>query len=226
MALSMNHAALCKNFFAARGMAGLPHQVFVNPTAANIASRLSFFRPILLEKQKTLATRQRQAGEATMVEMTFGTRAGGIRASHEMPRCAMAAGSTVLTLMGAVPVEYVAPGDRVITRNGARNVRAVQISVVKSTHVICISEGVLDTDRPEQDICLSPDQPILIRDWRAKAMAAARQAVVPAARLVDGEYVRRLSCDEVWMISLQFDTDEVIYANGLELLCEAAATPG
>lgn len=157
-----------------------------------------------------------------MVEMTFGAKAGGIRASHIMPRCAIATGSTVLTLTGAMPVEYIAPGDRVITRSGARTVRSVQISVVKDAEVICISEGVLDANRPEADICVSPKQPILIRDWRAKAMAGAKQAVVAASKLTDGEYVRPIQASEIWMISLHFDEAEVIYANGLELVCEPA----
>lgn len=157
-----------------------------------------------------------------MVEMSLGQKAGGIRASHEMPRCAMAAGTTVLTLMGAVPVEYIAPGDRVITRAGARTVRAVGIAVVKQARVIRISEGVLAKDRPEADILVSPSQPILIRDWRAKALARAPQAVVAAEKLTDGEYVRAEVMEEVWMVSLAFDQAETIYANGLELICEPA----
>ena len=157
-----------------------------------------------------------------MVDMTFGTKAGDIRASHKMPRCGIAAGSTVLTLAGALPVEYIAPGDRVITRAGARTVRSVQISVVKNCEVICISEGVLDRDRPDADICVPTTQPIMIRDWRAKALSGAPQAVVAASKLVDGEYVRRVTAKEIWMISLHFDAAEVIYANGIELTCEPA----
>lgn len=157
-----------------------------------------------------------------MVDMSLGQSAGGIRASHAMPRCAMAAGTTVLTLMGAVPVEYLAPGDRVITRAGARTLRAVGIAVVKGARVIRISEGVLAKDRPEADILVSPAQPILIRDWRAKALAGAPQTVVAAEKLSDGEYVRAEVRDEVWMITLGFDQAETIYANGLELICEPA----
>ncbi|WP_435258783.1 Hint domain-containing protein [Thioclava sp. FR2] len=157
-----------------------------------------------------------------MVEMTFGKKAGDIRASHQMPRCGIATGSTVLTLAGALPVEYIAPGDRVITRAGARTVRSVQISVVKNCDVISISEGVLDRDRPDEDICVAPTQPIMIRDWRAKALSGVAQAVVAASKLVDGEYVRRVTASEIWMISLHFDATEVIYANGLELTCEPA----
>lgn len=154
-----------------------------------------------------------------MAEMTFAQSAGSIRASHSMPDCAMAAGTTVLTLSGALPVEFISPGDRVITRNGARTVRAVNISVVKDASVIRISESVLDVDRPEDDILVSPQQPLLIRDWRAKFIGNASQAVVTAGALVDGEYIRRETLAEAWMISLHFDQSEVIYANGLELMC-------
>ena len=80
---------------------------------------------------------------------------------------------------------------------------------------------MLDKDRPEADIYLSPEQPILIRDWRAKAMARAPQAFVTAEKLADGEYVRLCDSEEVWMISLGFDTPETVYANGLELVCDA-----
>lgn len=160
-----------------------------------------------------------------MVDLTLGKNAGEIRASHKMPSCGIAAGSTVLTLMGAIPVEFIAPGDRVITRTGARVVRSVDIAVVKNSDVVRISEGVLDKDRPEADILVSPEQQILIRDWRAKAIASKSQANVSAARLTDGEYIRKEFTDEIWMISLRFDAPETIYANGLELLCEPVAVP-
>ncbi len=157
-----------------------------------------------------------------MVEMTLGTNAGEILAKTSMPRCGLAAGTTVLTLMGAVPVEFIAPGDRVITRNGARTVTAVDISVVKNARVVRISEGVLGKDRPEADMLVSPDQPILIRDWRAKALAGATQAIVSAEKLADGEYIKVETLAEARLVTLRFATAEVIYAAGLELGCEPA----
>lgn len=155
-----------------------------------------------------------------MVELTLGTIAGTLRASHRMPRCAVAAGGTVLTLSGALPVEFVSPGDRLITRSGARRVQSVGISIVRNADVVRISEGVLAKDRPEAEVVLSPEQPILLRDWRARAMAGAAQTAIAAGRLIDGEYIRSETLDEVWMLSIRFDQPEVIYVNGLELLCD------
>jgi hypothetical protein len=157
-----------------------------------------------------------------MVEMTLGLTAGGIRKTETMPCCGLAAGTTVLTLSGAMPVEFVAPGDRMITRAGARTVTGVEISVIKDARVVRISEGVLGKDRPEADMIVSPGQPILIRDWRAKAIAGLDQAVITAEKLADGEYIKTEVLDEVRLVTLQFAEAQVIYAAGLELGCEAA----
>ncbi len=162
--------------------------------------------------------------EIILAEMTLGTAAGTINAGTEMPICGIAAGTTILTLMGAVPVEFVSPGDRVITRAGARVVTAVEIAVVSNARVIRICEGVLGKDRPAADTVVSPTQPILIRDWRAKALAGVDQAVIAAERLIDGEYIRAEVLAEARIVTLRFDAAQVIYAAGLELGCETALT--
>ncbi|MBN2630723.1 MAG: Hint domain-containing protein [Rhodobacteraceae bacterium] len=159
-----------------------------------------------------------------MAEMTLGAAVGTINAGTNMPTCGIAAGTTVLTLKGAVPVECISPGDRVITRMGARTVTAVEIAVVQNARVIRISEGVLGKDRPEADTTVSPKQPILIRDWRAKALMGVDQAVMAAERLVDGDYIRAEVLAEARIVTLRFDGAQVIYAAGLELGCEPALT--
>jgi hypothetical protein len=133
----------------------------------------------------------------------------------------IAFGTAVLMLDGEIPVEYLTPGDRILTRSGARRLRAVEVTVVRNARVIRISAGTLGVDRPGDDMIVSPDQPILIRDWRAKALYGAATAMVPAARLADGEYIRAEVLDEVRFYTLRLDADEVIYAGGLELACAA-----
>ncbi|MFN3845976.1 MAG: Hint domain-containing protein [Paracoccaceae bacterium] len=160
--------------------------------------------------------------ETIMAEMTLGTAAGTVTAGTDMPPCGIAAGTTVLTLMGAMPVEFVSPGDRIITRSGARTVTAVEIAVVNNARMIRISEGVLGKDRPEADTIVTPSQPILIRDWRAKALAGIDQAVMEAERLVDGEYIRVETVAEARIVTLRFADAQIVYAAGLELGCEAA----
>ena len=84
-----------------------------------------------------------------------------------------------------------------------------------------IRASSLGHDRPEQDLLVAPGQPILIRDWRAKAIFGQPVAAIPAARLADGEFVCLETHRQVRLFTLRFDEDEVIYAEGLELACPA-----
>ena len=136
----------------------------------------------------------------------------------------LASGTTVLTLDGILPVEFLTPGDRIVTRDGAQRLSSIEVSLVQNARVIRITEGTLGIDQPTGDMIVSPDQPVMIRDWRAKAMFGTATAMVPAARLVDGEYIRAEVLAEVRFYALRFATEAVIYAGGLELACAPALT--
>ncbi len=131
----------------------------------------------------------------------------------------LAIGTPVLSLDGMIPVEYLHPGDRVITRSGARKLVAIEVSIVQNARVVRIAQGVLGTDRPAEEMIVTPDQPILIRDWRAKALTGAEVALIAAAYLVDGAYIRAEVMPELRLYTLRFEEDVVIYAGDLELLC-------
>ncbi len=132
----------------------------------------------------------------------------------------MAQGTTVLTAEGLLPVEYLSPGDRIITRDGVRVLVdvAVQVMVGDVVRVCASSQGHA---KPEEDVILGRDQAMLIRDWRAKALYGAAQAMVPVARMVDGELVRREKASGLRMYTLGFASAVVVYAGGLELGCDA-----
>ena len=134
----------------------------------------------------------------------------------------LALGTMVLTLDGILPVEFLSPGDRIITRDGATRLASIEVSVVQNARVIRIAAGTLGIDRPEGDVIVLPDQPILIRDWRAKAMYGTTSAMVPAARLADGAYIRAEVVDEMRFYTLRLTKEAVIYAGGLELATAAA----
>lgn len=157
--------------------------------------------------------------ETLMSDHSHAAGAAACHISPHMPAFGMAAGTPVLTLSGVIPVDYIAPGDKLITRSGARVVTAIAIAVVRDARVICICEAVLGKDRPEADIRVAPHQPLLIRDWRAKALAGLDQAVMQADRLVDGHYIQAETLAEVRMITLHFAQPQVIFAAGLELAC-------
>lgn len=139
------------------------------------------------------------------------------------PCSGMLAGTQVLTLGGEMPVEFLTPGDRIITRAGARTLRRITVRRIRNARIARVSAGSLGHDRPGRDLLIGADQPVLVRDWRAKALFGAPQALVPVSRLADGQYVRVVTLIAAQMIALEFDRDETVYADGVELGCPALA---
>ena len=151
-------------------------------------------------------------------EAPFSRSAGGAGMS---PKPGMLAGTMVRTLEGVLPVEYLTPGDRIVTRAGMRRLASVSVVSRKMVDLVRIRASTVGHDRPDQDLLLSPGQPVVIRDWRAQALYGVTAAAIPAARLADGEFVCLETHRNVRLFTLRFDDEEVIYAEGLELACPA-----
>jgi hypothetical protein len=127
------------------------------------------------------------------------------------------AGTLVLTLDGALPVEHLTPGDRIVTRRGAAVLRGVTVTVARDAAMIAVAEGALGHDRPGRPLMLPADMRVLVRDWRAKALYGAAQALVPVARLADGTYLRTVTVAEVRLFALDLGGEAVVYADGVEV---------
>lgn len=132
----------------------------------------------------------------------------------------IALGSSILTLEGEMPVEFLSPGDRVITRDTGmavlKSVRAVKLR----SEMIAIMGGSLGHNKPEDDTLLPAGQKVLLRDWRAEALYGKPQALATARELVDGEFIRSVGTREVTLYILEFDAPHILYVDGLELACE------
>jgi len=135
----------------------------------------------------------------------------------------IAAGTVVATLDGYLPVDFLSIGDRVVTRSGMRVVRRISVSRF-SGQAVRIGASALGHDRPEQDLTLPADMLVMVRDWRAQAIFGQDQALVPVARLVDGEYIAHDRVVGMRLYELQFDTPEIVYAEGVEIYCDGVAT--
>ena len=138
------------------------------------------------------------------------------------PCNALVAGTVVLTLDGALPVEHLAPGDRVITRDSGTAVLARVVCDNRRTDLVAIRAGTLGTRRPDRNMVLPAGQDVLLRDWRARLLFGASRALVPADRLADGLFVRKIGRHDVALVELRFDAPHILYGDGLEL---AAAHP-
>ena len=137
---------------------------------------------------------------------------------------ALTSGTVVLTLDGALPVEFLSPGDRVITRDSGF-AKLVDVKTTKQKMpAVGIRAGSLGNSRPDRDAVFPAHQNILVRDWRAKAIFGREQALVPASRLTDGEFVRHLGEVEMTLVELVFETPHIIYADGIEVASSALET--
>jgi hypothetical protein len=136
-------------------------------------------------------------------------------------RQGLLAGTQVRTLDGVLPVEFLAPGDRIVTRSGSARLVSVSTSRRAIMSLIRITASSLGYDRPESDLFLAPGQRVMIRDWRARVLYGADFAAIPASRLADGEFVLAVTRTDARLFTLRFECEEVIYAEGLELACLA-----
>lgn len=135
----------------------------------------------------------------------------------------IAPGTLVMTAQGARPIEALAPGDRIVTRDaGMMRLLDLRVRHLAGVRPCRIRPSALAHDRPGSDVILAPTQRVLVRGWRARALYGTRFAQVPVSRLVDGTYIARLAPRTLRVIEPVFEQAHIIYAGGIEL---AAATP-
>ena len=157
--------------------------------------------------------------ERAVAPMTNPTPRQTARAGGKSNACeaGLAPGTTVLTMDGAIPVEFLNPGDRIITRRGVRRLKTImRHNLPEGTPRVVLSANALG-GKPSGEITLMPGQRLLVRDWRAQALWGKDIAAPQAARLVDGEHIRTETKGRQIMLSLYFGAPEILYADGLEL---------
>lgn len=134
-----------------------------------------------------------------------------------VPEAGFLPGTILLTQDGEMPVEFLSPGDRIITRDrGFVPLRHIT-RAPQCVRAIRFAAGSLGDTRPDCDLILPAGQLVLIRDWRAQALFGTAQAMVRADALVDGEFICDLGPREMPLFQLNFDSAHVLYAGGLEV---------
>jgi len=157
-----------------------------------------------------------------MLDTTAQSFDAGTVASTANSFVTLPSGAMILTLRGERAARDLAAGDRIITRDsGAITLRAL-VEGEASFAAIRIKAGSLGHTRPESDMRLAPDTLVHIRDWRAPALCKSTVADLPAKSLVDGEFVAVEEIARHDVVTLAFDRDHIIYADGLEIRARAA----
>ncbi|WP_342075375.1 Hint domain-containing protein [Yoonia sp. SS1-5] len=135
----------------------------------------------------------------------------------------LCAGTCLMTTDGEIPVEHLTTGDRIIVRDGGiailREVKSRQARISP----IVIKAGSLGHTKPGVDMTVTPATRIHVRDWRASVLFGQPSADIEARRLADGEFVARRPSRLMQLFDLHFDTDQIVYADGVEIMIPAAA---
>ncbi|MEM6372709.1 MAG: Hint domain-containing protein [Pseudomonadota bacterium] len=132
--------------------------------------------------------------------------------------CARFTRGTHITLASGAqtPIEHLAVGDRVLTRNdGAQAVRWVGRSTLRAVGEyapICIRAGALNNDR---DLIVSPDHRLFIYQRKDRLGAGRSELLVKARHLVNGDSVVVQDGGFVDYFELLFDSHQIIYAEGI-----------
>jgi len=131
----------------------------------------------------------------------------------------LAAGAIVTTLDGDLPVEFLHAGDRIVTLDrGMVRLRAITARPVHCNDLIRVMPRALDPLSDAAEFRIAAEQPLLLRDWRARAMFGRDRVLLPAARLLDGEHLRReRGGGHCMLFQLHFEDKHLIRVGGLDL---------
>ncbi|MGR3463179.1 Hint domain-containing protein [Limimaricola sp.] len=126
-------------------------------------------------------------------------------------------GTHIALASGAqVPVEELAPGDRIITRDsGAQPLRWIGRTTLRATGrfaPVLIREGALHNAR---DLWLSPDHRVFVWQRDDRLGAGRAELLVKVRHLVNGDSVMRREGGFVEYFQLVFDEHQIVYAEGI-----------
>ncbi len=132
-------------------------------------------------------------------------------------------GTRIATHRGETPVEHLAVGDRVITRdNGIQPVRWVgrtqmyiqDFQADPHLQPILIRQGALGRDLPERDMLVSPNHRVLVTSDRS-AIRFAEREVLLAAKHLTATGVHQVQSSGTTYIHFMCDRHEVVLADGI-----------
>ena len=125
-------------------------------------------------------------------------------------------GTLIQTDKGAIPVERLAAGDRVLTMDaGHQPVRWIGQRTVQGTGAlspVTIAKGALGNDRTLQ---VSPQHRILVTDARGELWFGSSQFLVAAKHLVNGTTITRRPQSSVTYVHFALDKHHIVFSDGL-----------
>jgi Ca2+-binding RTX toxin-like protein len=134
------------------------------------------------------------------------------------------AGTLIATETGEMPVEALAVGDRIVTRDsgaqfvrwiGRRRMTRAELALLPHLRPVRIRRGALGEGRPERDMVVSPNHRFLVASGRSALYFEESEVLVAAKHLVVLDGVEIADVDEVEFVHVMFDRHEVILSDGV-----------
>ncbi len=158
--------------------------------------------------------------------MTMAAKISKAKAVSKPGASGLCAGANLRTPCGARRVEYVRPGDLVVTRdNGLQPVRMIWARKISKSAIaadpslapIVIRPRAIGPMMPQQTLSVGAAHRLLIPGWRLLDEEDTESCLVPArdiAGLNDSAFIDR-SPEEIVYYNVVFDEHQVFCANGL-----------
>jgi hypothetical protein len=149
---------------------------------------------------------------------TMGAGRGSVAAAKRVDVACFVQGTLIATPKGEKPIEYLKPGDLVLTRdNGVQDIRWIGSrhigwnTLQSNPHLkpVVIRWGALDWGAPANDLFVSPNHRILVRDENGDEVLAA------AGQLVGNDGIEEVDAMGVTYFHMMFERHEVILSDGM-----------
>jgi hypothetical protein len=125
-------------------------------------------------------------------------------------------GTMILTQSGEKPVEQLATGDMIATKDhGMQELRWVGSTTVPATGdlaPIMIQKGAMGNVR---NLRVSPQHRMLVQGWKAEILFGECEVLVTAKHLVNNDTIYVSEGDTVEYFHILFDNHQIIFANGI-----------
>lgn len=136
-----------------------------------------------------------------------------------------AAGTVIDTDLGPTPIESLAVGDLVRTRDhdlqpirwiGRRRLDTLDLARLPQLRPVRFAQGALGRNLPFKDLEVSPQHRMVLSGWRAEISFGEPEVLVPALGFVNDRDVTIVAdASSVTYFHLLFDEHEIITANGV-----------
>ncbi len=126
-------------------------------------------------------------------------------------------GISLLTQDGALPIEFLSPGDRIITRGKGFATLLDLVPVAYRGPTMTVLPGAFAIKDITGPVTLPALQKLLVRNRRTVRRFGPRAELEPIAALAHLDGVRDAGVQRLSLLRPVFADDEILYAGGLEL---------